>query len=247
MHKIPERQEVGFFDNTHWSTILKAQAGGEQTRFVALDRLLTRYRRPIILHIQHRQRCEAKEAEELAHQFIEHWMRNHLLRNVSPDKGRFRTYIKGCIRNFLIDLRRRAASEKRKPGEGIKSIDETEDGRPVHQPPASGPGPDEEVDCAWARQVLAEALAQLERECTAARRRSLFAALKPSLGSDAALEAYASIGTRLGMSETAVKTAAHRLRQRLGELIQEEVKQTVGTREDWQEELRYLIELMGKS
>jgi RNA polymerase sigma factor (sigma-70 family) len=247
VHKIPEGQEDGFFDNTHWSTIFKAQAGGEQTRFVALDRLLTRYRRPIILHIQHRQRCEAKEAEELAHQFIEHWMRHNLLRNVSPDKGRFRTYVKGCIRNFLIDLRRRAASEKRKPGEGLESIDETKDGRPVHQPPASGLSPDEEVDCAWARQVLAEALAQLERECTAARRRSLFAALKPALGSDAALEAYASIGARLGMSETAVKTAAHRLRQRLGELIQEEVKQTVGTREDWQEELRYLIELMGKS
>ena len=86
-----------------------------------------------------------------------------------------------------------------------------------------------------------------ERECTAAGRRSLFAVLKPSLGSDAGLEGYASLGARLGMSETAVKTAAHRLRQRFGELIQEEVEETVGSHEDWQEELRYLIELMGKS
>lgn len=245
MHDASKKKEQGFFDNTQWSTIFKAQAGGEQTRFAALDRLLKRYRQPIIVHIQHSQRCNANEAEELAHQFIEHWMRKDLLRNVSPERGGFRPYVKRCIGNFLISLHRQAESDKRNRGGGIVSIDETKDGMPVHQPPASEVNPDEEMDRAWARQILAKALRHLERECTAAGRRSLFAVLKPSLGSDAGLEGYALLGARLGMSETAVKTAAHRLRQRFGELIQEEVKETVGSHEDWQEELRYLIELMG--
>ena len=243
---MPAR-ENGFFDNTHWSTIIKAKEGDEQTRFAALERLLNRYRRPIILHIQHSQRCDETKAEDLAHEFIQHWIHKEILGHVSPEKGRFRTFLKDCIRNFLIDHHRKENAAKRKPGERMEWLDETEDGVPVHQPASDEISPDQEMDCAWARQILAEALAQLERECSGARRGSLFVALKPTLDGNPGSEAYASIAARLGMKEGAVKVAAHRLRQRLGELIQEEVKQTVGSHEDWQEELRYLVELIGKS
>ncbi len=44
-------------------------------------------------------------------------------------------------------------------------------------------------------------------------------------------------------STTCRKGRNGRLRQRLAELVREEVRQTVGSREGWQEELRYLISL----
>jgi hypothetical protein len=47
------------------------------------------------------------------------------------------------------------------------------------------------------------------------------------------------------MAEGAVHTAMNRLRKRLGELIGDEVRQTVGTQEDWRQELKYLVELLG--
>lgn len=247
MANIPKLKEPVFFDNTQWSTILKAQSGGEQTRFAALERLLKRYRQPIIVYIRFRQRCTTDEAEELAHQFIEHWMRKDLLKSVAPEKGGFRPFVRMCIDNFLVSLHRKGASGKRSPEGGIVSIDETRDGMPVYQTPATDLNPENEMDRAWARAILGKALKHLEKECAAAGRRNLVAVLKPSLGGVAGPGGYASLGVRLGMSEVAVKTAAHRLRQRFGELIQEEVKETVGTHEDWQEELRYLIELMGKS
>jgi hypothetical protein len=48
------------------------------------------------------------------------------------------------------------------------------------------------------------------------------------------------------MSEGAVKTAAHRIRARLRDIIREEILQTVDNEADLQEELHYLASLFGK-
>jgi RNA polymerase sigma-70 factor (ECF subfamily) len=54
---------------------------------------------------------------------------------------------------------------------------------------------------------------------------------------------YSEIGTRLGISEAAVKSAAHRLRQRLREVLWEEVAHTVASPEDVSSELRRIVTL----
>jgi len=48
------------------------------------------------------------------------------------------------------------------------------------------------------------------------------------------------------MSEAAVKMAASRIRARLKGLVREEIMQTVASQEDWQDEVRYLIQLFGR-
>ena len=45
------------------------------------------------------------------------------------------------------------------------------------------------------------------------------------------------------MAEGAVAVAAHRVRIRLKGLIREEIMDTVGSEEDFEDETRYLIEL----
>jgi RNA polymerase sigma-70 factor (ECF subfamily) len=49
------------------------------------------------------------------------------------------------------------------------------------------------------------------------------------------------------MNTRSVAVAVHRLRQRYGELVRQEIAQTVATRAEIQDELRYLIELVGGS
>jgi hypothetical protein len=46
------------------------------------------------------------------------------------------------------------------------------------------------------------------------------------------------------MSEGAVKVAAHRMRERYRELLRAEVARTVGTAEEAEDELRYLISVL---
>jgi RNA polymerase sigma-70 factor (ECF subfamily) len=48
----------------------------------------------------------------------------------------------------------------------------------------------------------------------------------------------------MGLSEAAVKSAIHRLRQRFAELVRAEVAHTVASSEEAEEELRYLVSVL---
>jgi RNA polymerase sigma-70 factor (ECF subfamily) len=93
----------------------------------------------------------------------------------------------------------------------------------------------------WAMTVLEQALEQLRQDCVAARKEALFEQLKGILSGDGPSATYAEIGTRLKMSEVAVKVAVHRLRQRYAELVREEVARTLTDPAELEEEIRYLL------
>jgi hypothetical protein len=48
----------------------------------------------------------------------------------------------------------------------------------------------------------------------------------------------------LGMTETAVKAAVHRLRQHYGRLLREEIAETVNSESEVDQELRHLLEIV---
>lgn len=242
-----EESSGGFFEATIWSTILKAKDGDEQIRLAAQERLLARYRQPILRHIQASQRCSPEDAEDLTQEFIHQCLRLDFLKQVGPDHGRFRTFIKACIKNFLRDQHVHKTAQKRGGGQAVASLDETDDdGNNVLEPAGSAAIPETLLDREWAWSVLDYALNALGRECVQARRGELFEALKGHLGRAPDPGRASEIGAKLGLSEGAVHTAMNRLRGRLGELISEEVRQTAGTQEDWRQELTYLVELLGR-
>jgi hypothetical protein len=88
--------------------------------------------------------------------------------------------------------------------------------------------------------LLNQVLARLQAEMTADGKAVLFEALKDHLMGSQAV-GYATTAARLGMTEGAVKVAAHRLRQRYRELLREEIAQTVASPDEIEEEVRYLF------
>ena len=71
-----------------------------------------------------------------------------------------------------------------------------------------------------------------------------FDRLKQFLSAEAQPGAYADVAASLGMTSGAVGVAVHRLRQRYGELVREEVAHTVTSPAELEDEMRHLIELM---
>jgi hypothetical protein len=69
-------------------------------------------------------------------------------------------------------------------------------------------------------------LERLENASARAGHEVLFARLRPVLQGDNLAPSYAAIGAELGMSDGAVRVAAHRLRARYRELLREEVGRT---------------------
>jgi hypothetical protein len=164
-----KQNSAGFFEQTIWSTVLKAKAGEEQTRAAALERLLTRYRQPILRHIQACQGCSPEQAEDLTQGFLHQCLRLDFLSHVSAEHGRFRTFIKTCIKNFLRDQHVRERAAKRGGGQAPVSLDETDgEGNRVLDPATRAATPDVVLDREWALNVLNCALETLRHECMAA-------------------------------------------------------------------------------
>lgn len=237
---------AGFFDATSWTTVFQAKAGREQEKASAMERLLTRYRVPILRQIEASlSPARRQEAEDLTQEFIYQCLRLDFLREVSPEHGLFRTFVKRCIANFLRDQHVRQTAAKRGSGQAVMSLDETdENGNRLLDPAGAIPSLEEHIDRIWAKTLLENSLMRLRKEYDAKGQQKLFAALEGSLSGTSEKFTAAAIGESLEMSEGAVRTALSRLRVRLGELLREEVRDTVGPKADWRCELSYLARLM---
>ena len=55
---------------------------------------------------------------------------------------------------------------------------------------------------------------------------------------------YAQIADKLGMNESAVKVAVHRLRKRYRELVRDQIANTVDRTEDVDAEMHYLFKVL---
>ena len=92
--------------------------------------------------------------------------------------------------------------------------------------------------------MLDRVLAQLADEFVQAGKSEQFQLMKVYLTGERGGAPLASAAQTLGMTETALKVAIHRLRQRYGELFRAEILQTVAAPEDLKEELGYLRSIM---
>ena len=127
-------------------------------------------------------------------------------------------------------------------GQQHESIEPGTDTSPGLQlPDANAPGPDREFDRKWALTVLDRALATLAAEHRAAGKAEQFDALKPWLTGDTENLSQAEAARQLGLNESAVKVAIHRLRRRFRETIKAEIGQTLSDRSQVEEELGQLL------
>ena len=95
-----------------------------------------------------------------------------------------------------------------------------------------------------ARVLLDRAQVRLAEQYAASGQALLFDRLRPALGASRAQVDYATMAAELGMTEGALKVAAHRLRERYRAALREEVAATVASASDIDTELRHLIEAL---
>jgi DNA-directed RNA polymerase specialized sigma24 family protein len=227
------------FHPTRWTLVLRARGQGDEAR-TALSDLCSAYYAPIVAFLR-REGRDDDAAREMAHAFFAVLLQGGV---GSPDRerGRFRSYLLGALKHFLANHRDATRTAKR--GAGAE-----------HVPLGTGTDTDASAgfslpsawddtlvfDREWAHTLIARALAALETEHSA--KPDLLAALMPWLDGGANL-AQADAARHLGLSETAVKVAIHRLRQRFRELIRAEVAATVNDPADLNDELKHLISIV---
>ncbi|MES2924389.1 MAG: sigma-70 family RNA polymerase sigma factor [Verrucomicrobiota bacterium] len=234
MANVPRIPPDSAFHPTRWTLVLRARGESIEAK-AALSDLCAAYYEPVVAFLRRDGRGE-DAARERAHAFFEHVLEGGV-GSPDPDRGRFRSYLLGALKNFLRNQHAAAVAGKR--GGGTVHVPFVSDTDTAPGLPMPGVLDNDLVfDREWALTLIARALSVLELEH--AGKAEAFATLKPWLDGGAN-RSQAEAAQALGMSETAVKVAIHRLRVRFRELIRAEVAATVNDPADVADELRHLI------
>lgn len=228
---------------TRWSLLMAAFDGDPLQRRMALEEFCRSYWQPLYFYAR-RRGCSPEDAEDGVQSFLSQLvMRDYLdeLRT-QPQRGRLRAYLLTGLTHYLTKQWRKDTAQKRGGPEVIVSLDAAE--AIYTAEPVDDASPDVVFERRWAITLFQHCLHRLHSEYKAAGKADLFEELKGTLGLTGAQTPVADIAARTGMSEGAVRVAAHRLRQHLRGIIEGEVAQTVGQEEDVQDEMRHLMQLL---
>ncbi len=228
------------FGTTLWTVVLAAGDPDHPGAAAALDRLCRTYWYPVYAYVRRKGRAPA-EAEDLTQEFFSRLLRLGFPVGVRRDGGKFRSYLLRALDHFLVNEWRRDNAAKRGGGTTTFSLDGVDADARYRLEPADDATPESLYDRRWAATVLETVRERLRQEYGRQGKAELFAALEPCLtGSDGALP-YAELTVQLDLKPSALKMTVHRLRKRFGELLRDEIAQTVATPAEIDEEIRQLI------
>jgi len=233
-----------YFATTHWTVVLSA-GHSETTRGKdALAALCETYWYPLYTYVR-RQGQSPQDAEDLTQGFFARLLESESLAGVSPEKGKFRTFLLVALKRFLANEWHRARSQKRRGASFHLPLQgHTAETRYIAEP-VEHLTAEKLFERKWALTLLDRVLARLSHEFDAAEKKELFEKLKPYLMAEKGAIPYADAAIALSMNEGALKVAVHRLRRRFRELFREEVAQTVARSEEIEDEIRHLLSVFG--
>lgn len=233
------------FDTTHWSVVLMAgQSASPQSR-AALEKLCRTYWHPLYAFVRRKGYPEA-DAQDLTQQFFARLLARNDFENVSPKKGKFRTFLLTALSHFLSNEYDRSRAAKRGGGQVLLSLDELKSAQSTGIEPADNLSPDKLFDLRWAMTVLEHALLKLRQEMSECGKGAQFDALKQYLTDEAGPGDYAAVAAALNTNTQAIAVAVHRLRQRYCELVRLEVAETVSSPLELEEEMRHLYAVLNQ-
>lgn len=228
------------FHTTQWSVVVAAPSDP-----AVLQGLLKGYWGPIYAYIR-RTGVERERAADLAQQFIhEVVLERGLLERATPERGRFRTFLKAALKNFLIDQHRRGTAKGRSPGTPVLGGAVLE-----RMEPADQVDPGDAFDRQWATTLLSLALDRLAADCEASGQGAHWAAFKaavidPALGHDSA-PSLETLAERLGVDSAAkVSSMIQTVRRKFRRVLREVVAATVADECAAEEEMGSLKEFLG--
>jgi RNA polymerase sigma factor (sigma-70 family) len=225
------------FTTTHWSVVILAGQSESGASRGALEILCRQYWPPVYTFIRQRG-YGIEDAQDLTQEFFTRLLERNYVESADASRGKFRTYLLTAVTRFLINERERTQAQKRGGGHFHFSLDCTDTEERRYLEPAT----DVTIfERRWAETMLETVLARLRQEYEKAAEIERFERLKPFLTSEKPAGAATELASRLGITESAAYSAVHRFRRRYGELLREEIAQTVSSPEEIEEELRYLV------
>jgi RNA polymerase sigma factor (sigma-70 family) len=238
------------FPSTRWSVVLaagKSQAEPEISQ-AALAELCQTYWAPLYSFVRSRG-YTVHDAQDLTQSFFAYLLEYEIYARVDRQKGKFRSFLLASLKNFLAHAADRAGRLKRGGGHDFLPLHEEQakEAESLFQAHSTASSEDRLFDRSWAEALLAAGLERLSADYKAQSKEKLFNELRIFVAGGAdPLPTYAELTDRLGIAESTLRSHVTRLRARYLEALRAEVRRTVHTETQVDEELRELIHVLAE-
>jgi RNA polymerase sigma-70 factor (ECF subfamily) len=227
------------FATTHWSVVLNAADADSPHAATALEKLCRTYWYPLYAYVRRLGRS-TEDAQDLTQAFFERLLAKNDLQQVQPAKGRFRSFLLVSIKHFVANQWDRERAARRGGGLRFVPLDPETMQASELQDATLAATPDKLFERRWALTLLDTVKRRLAAEFADAGKAAVFEALQTYLSGETGQTPYAETAPRLNLSVDALKKAVERLRRRYGELLREEIAQTVAHPSEIEDEIRHL-------
>jgi RNA polymerase sigma-70 factor (ECF subfamily) len=220
--------------------ILAAGRSSSPRHEPALGTLCQTYWFPLYAYLR-RQGYDAHAAADYTQAFFAQMLDKDYLKKVKPKGGKFRSFLLTALKHFVANERARATAKKRGGGRAVLSLDFENAESQYALEPAADLSPEKLFEKSWALTVLERTMGRLEAEMAERGKQELFGHLRAYLAADPSSVPYSEVAGKLDMTEGAVRVAVHRLRKRCGQLLRDEIAQTVVGEQQIDDEIRGLF------
>jgi RNA polymerase sigma-70 factor (ECF subfamily) len=227
------------FQTTSWSVLRQATDGSSTAARNALGRLCETYWLPVYAFVRSRGHSPA-DAEDLTQSYFARFFEKDYVHDFRPEAGRFRTFLRASVAHFLANEWDRERALKRGGGLVKVSLDAATAEERLRLEPIDRLTPEAVFERQWTASLLARCLNRLRDEEAGSGGR--FERLKGFLSGEGPGSDYQAVARDLGLTESAVRVAVHRLRRRFGSILREEVRETVAHPSEVDGEIRWMLE-----
>ncbi len=237
--RLPEIAELmsgNAFAQTRWSLVQRLREHDAPRAARALEELCQIYWRPLYAYVLRSGRSH-HEAEDLTQGFFATLLEKRAFETADAEKGRLRNYLLTGLKHYLVNDYHHHHRQKREGHYKVISLD----GRGDLEVSTSTDSPDALYEKEWALVLLQEVLRTLEGEMTSRGQGLLFQKTQGALMGDDQGRSYRDIGRSLGLTESAIKVAIHRMRRRYRQLLHRQVADTLAPGIDPDDEIDHII------
>jgi RNA polymerase sigma-70 factor (ECF subfamily) len=236
------------FPSTHWSVVLAAGRSQAEPQMAeaALAELCQVYWAPLYGFVRSRGHT-VHDAQDLTQSFFAYVLEHKVYARVDRRRGRFRSFLLASLKNFLADAADRERTLKRGGAQIFLPLHEerAQEAEALFQTHSGMSNEDRLFDRSWAEALVAAALERLLADYKREGKEQLFNELRMFVAGGAEPPpTYAELGLRLGIAESTLRSHVTRLRARYREALRAEVRRTVDSEAQVDQELRELLHVL---
>ena len=187
------------------------------------------------------------DAQDLTQSFFAYLLERKVYARADRQKGRFRAFLLVSLKNFLADAADRERTLKRGGGQDFLPLreEQAEEAESLFQNHSGTSNGDRLFDLGWAEALVAAGLERLSTDYKVGGKEQLFNELRSFVaGGTDPLPTYADLADRLEMAEPTLRSHVTRLRARYREALRAEVRRTVDTETEVDDELHELLHVL---